>query len=167
MAEQMVQIRSVKEFFRDFIAKPAQDNGEDWLRRNLGMLKAQMLDAFRKEIFGQIVFKLGEETNQMSLDEVAELPGVQNILEQAFRKWRRLCILSAEYGLGGYFQLEDLRAALEIDARQVADLPVDEGVDVTDQIQNGELRVEGEEPVTLDQLKTEEPSPCLAEDGGC
>lgn len=132
MAE-MVQIRSVKEFFRDFIAKPAKENGEDWLRRNLPMIKVQILEAFRKEIFGQIVMKLGPETMNMDLDTLAEQDGIQNILNQAFRKWRRMCILAAEYGLGSYLRVEDLQETLLVDRREL-ELEPDPGEDVTERL---------------------------------
>ncbi len=111
MAEQLT-VRSVKHFFNEFIAGPAQKNGTDWLRRNKDLIKSQLIDAFRKEIFGQIVFKLGDKAKTMSRDELASLDGIQNILQQSFRKWRRLCILCGEVGIP-FIGVEDLKDALE------------------------------------------------------
>ena len=113
MAE-MVRIRSVKQFFNTFIAEPAQKNGVQWLSRHSDEVKAQLIDAFRKEIFGQIVFKFGPRAKDMSRDELANLDGIQNILQQSFRKWRRLCILCGESGIP-FISLEDLEEALKED----------------------------------------------------
>jgi hypothetical protein len=113
MAE-MVTVRSVKNYFNEFIVKPAKDHGIKWLSQNYELVKKQILDAFRKEIFGQVVFKLGPKAAIISKDELAQMDGIQNILQQSFRKWRRLCILCSEYGFS-FMGLEDLKDALEDD----------------------------------------------------
>ena len=146
MAE-MVQIRSVKQFFRDFIVKPYQENGEAWLRKvsNQTRIKNQLLDAFRKEIFGQVTLKLGPEAATMTRDQMANLDGVKNILHQSFRKWKRLCILCAETGIP-LIQLEDLAQALtDEDSETVMPNPEE---DVTDKLD--EILPPGEEPVYLE-----------------
>ena len=51
----MIQIRSVKQFLNDFIVNPAEKNGNDWLVKNLNLVKSNLLNAFRKEVFEQIV----------------------------------------------------------------------------------------------------------------
>ena len=142
---EMVQIRSVKQYFNDFVVKGLE--GKEKVNQvDLIPIKNAILDAFRKEIFGQIIFKLGPEAATMSKDEMANIDFVNNILVQTFRKWRRLCILCSEYGLGGFFQLEDLQHALddeseiEEDPEEVVEIP-DIEEDVTDQLE--------EEPVYL------------------
>ena len=112
MAQQMLPIRSVKQYFNEFIAEPANQNGGVvWLNKNRDQIRANILEAFRKELFGQVVFKLGPEAASMSRDQLASMDGIQNILEQTFRKWRRLCILCSEFGVS-FISLEDLRDAL-------------------------------------------------------
>ena len=144
---EMVQIRSVKQYFQDFIVEPLKDK-KSIQEINLIPIKQQMLDAFRKEIFGQIVFKLGPEAATMSRDDLAKLDMVNNILVQSARKWRRICILCSEAGLGNYFQLEDLRKALEDeeedDPEEVITIPSDEGVDVTDDLEETPVYLEEE-----------------------
>ena len=142
---EMVQIRNVKQYFNDFVVKGLE--GKEKVNQvDLIPIKNAILDAFRKEIFGQIIFKLGPEAATMSKDEMANIDFVNNILVQTFRKWRRLCILCSEYGLGGFFQLEDLQHALddeseiEEDPEEVVEIP-DIEEDVTDQLE--------EEPVYL------------------
>ena len=143
---EMIQIRSVKQYFNDFIVEELK--GLKKVREvDLIPVKQKILDAFKKEIFGQIVFKLGDDAKNMSKDDLAKLDVVNNILVQSFRKWRRLCILCGEYGLGSFFQLEDLKNVLdsddelEPDPNDIVEIPEDPGEDVTDQLD--------EEPVYL------------------
>lgn len=143
---EMVQIRSVKQYFQDFIVEPLKDK-KSIQEIDLIPIKKQMLDAFRKEIFGQIVFKLGPEAATMSRDDLAKLDMVNNILVQSARKWRRICILCSEAGLGNFFQLEDLRKTLEEeedDPEEVITIPSDEGVDVTDELEETPVYLEEE-----------------------
>lgn len=148
---EMVQIRSVKQYFNDFVVKGLE--GKEKVNQvDLIPIKNAILDAFRKEIFGQIVFKLGEDAKTMTKDDLAKVEYVNNILIMSFRKWRRLCILCSEYGLGSFFQLEDLQHALddesvvEEDPEEVVEIP-DMEEDVTDQLE--------EEPVYLNTDKNE------------
>lgn len=143
---EMVQVPSVKQYFNTYIVEGLK--GKDKVQElDLLKIKAQVLDAFRKELFGQIVFKLGPEAATMSRDELAKVEKVHNILVQTFRKWKRLCILCSEHGLGNYFQLEDLQRVLEEDEpdpKEVITLPDDPGVDVTE-----EVAMMAEKPVIL------------------
>ena len=141
---EMVQVPSVKQYFNTYIVEPLKDN-KNIQELDLLKIKAQVLDAFKKELFGQIVIKLGPEAATMSREELANIDKVHNILVQTFRKWKRLCILCSEHGLGNYFQLEDLQRVLEEDEPdpdEVVELP-DSEEDVT-----GEL-IDGEKPVIL------------------
>lgn len=90
MTNVMVPIRSVKQYFKEF--------GENALIKEgarPSMVREQILDAFQKEIFGQITLKyhdasiLAKPTDTIS-DETRE--GIRNILKNADRKFRRLCI---------------------------------------------------------------------------
>lgn len=143
---EMVRIRSVKQYFQDFLVEGLK--GKTKVQEiDILPIKQQMLDAFRKEIFGQIVFKLGPEAATMSRDDLAKLDMVHNILVQSARKWRRICILCSEAGLGNFFQLDDLRKVLEEeeeDPEEVVTLPNGEE-DVTDQLE--------EAPVYLEETK--------------
>ena len=141
----MVQIRSVKQYFNDYIVAPLKDK-QSVNELDLIQVKNQILDALRKEIFGQIVFKLGPEVKTMSRDDLAKLDVVNNILVQTARKWRRICILCSEHGLGNYFQLEDLRKVLdetEADPEEVV-IPEDNGTDVTEELEETPVYLEKE-----------------------
>lgn len=152
---EMVQVPSVKQYFNTYIVEPLKDK-KNIQELDLLKVKAQVLDAFKKELFGQIVFKLGPEAATMSRDELAKIDAIHNILVQTFRKWKRLCILCSEQGLGNYFQLEDLQRVLEEEEPDpeevvelppenqnatVVDIPPDVGMDVTGELVNGEKPV--------------------------
>ena len=134
--QQMVQIRTVKQYFNEYIVENLK--GKTKVSEvDLIPIRQQVLDAFRREVFGQIVFKLGPEAATMSKDDLAKIDFIHNILVAAFRKWKRFCILCGEYGLGSFFQLEDLQRILEEDEpdpEEVVTLPDDPGEDVTDQL---------------------------------
>ena len=145
----MVQIRSVKQYFNDFLVEGLKNN-KNITQSDIIMIKNQMLDAFRKEIFELIVFKIRPKAASMKRDDLAALDTVQNILKNSFRKWKRLCIICSEHGMGGLFNLEDLRKVLdetEDDPQEV--VYPDQEEDVTDRI--SEILPEGEEPVYLNE----------------
>ena len=94
MAEVFVPIMSVKQYFKQYavegIAKGADPN----------LVKKQLLDAFQKEIFGQITMKYHDAyILSKGADEVPEdvRKGVDAILQNSLRKWRRLCMMFGEY----------------------------------------------------------------------
>lgn len=146
MAE-MIQIRTVKQYFNEFIVEGLKGK-EKAGPTDLIPIKQNILKEFKKEIFGQIHFKLGKKATSLTPDELAGLEIVNNILKQSFRKWKRLCILCSEYGLGSFFQLEDLRQTLdeesEPDPEEVVELP-DMEEDVTDQLTEEPVYLEKEE----------------------
>ena len=151
----MVQIRSVKHYFNEFIVEGLK--GKTKVQEiDLIDIKQKILEAFKTEVFGQIKFKYGDKVKDMSNDELANLDGIHNILEQAFRKWRRLCILCGEYGLGSFFKLEDLKNILEGDSTIVAD---PEEVDVTDEIKDNPVVIVDEntmEPINNAEESTDD-----------
>ena len=95
MAEQMVTVRSVKGYFKEFgieaIGKKKADPD---------LVKQQILDAFHKEIFGQLAMKFGDPA--MLAKDISEVDPetkrqIDNILSNSVRKWKRLCIVFAQY----------------------------------------------------------------------
>ena len=148
--ENMVQIRSVKQYFNDFLVGGLKNNPNP-STSDILMIKQQILDAFRKEIFEQIAFKIGKEITDMNRDDLANMEPVQNILKNSFRKWRRMCMVCSEHGLGNLFQLEDLRRVLdekEDDPKEIV-YGEDAGEDVTDHI--NDVLPDGEKPVYLEE----------------
>lgn len=122
MSEKII-IRSVKQYFNEFIYenRSVMNNPLDRAR-----IKLQLLDAFRKEVFEQIVLKLGPEAASISRDELANIEFVSNILTNAFRKWRRLCMLATDAGLVNWLSLDDLKQILEEDKAEDAHIAEEE-----------------------------------------
>lgn len=149
----MVQIRSVKHYFNEFVVEGLKGKNNVQEIDLIG-IKQKILTAFKNEVFGQIKFKYGDRVNNMSTDEIANMDGIQNILQQTFRKWRRLCMLCSEYGLGNFFQLEDLKNILEDQSTVRVPDPVE--VDVTDEVKDNPVVIVDEE--TLEPIVKEESS---------
>ena len=95
MAEQMVPIRSVKGYIKEFAIEAIGKKHAD-----PDLVKQQILDAFHKEIFGQLMMKFGDP-ELLAIDVSAVDPEtkrqVDNILSNSVRKWKRLCIEFAKY----------------------------------------------------------------------
>ena len=151
---EMLPIRTVTQYFNELIVKGLE--GKTKVNQiDLIPIKNAILKAFKEEVFGQIYFKLGDEAKNMPKDDLAKVGFVNNILTQTFRKWRRLCILCGEYGLGSFFQLDDLQNvlddenAIEEDPEETVYAEDAEGEDVTDKLD--EILPPGEEPVYFEQ----------------
>ena len=143
MAEQRVAIRSVKQYFNEFISQPF--NGQKLRDADIIDAKAKILKAFQQELYGRIILKLGPEAAEMKPDDLADIDSVKTILQDVFRRWRRLCILCSEQGFGNYFHLEDLKEALKDGPTTVSTPDVEE--DVTDKLDD--ILPPGEKPVIL------------------
>ena len=95
MSEQMVTVRSVKGYFKEFgieaIGKKKADPD---------LVKHQILDAFQKEIFGQLAMKFGDPAmlaKDISAVDPETKRQIDNILSNSVRKWKRLCMVFAQY----------------------------------------------------------------------
>jgi len=112
MAEVMIPVRSVKNYIREF--------GIEAIGRKKAkpsLVKEQILDAFQKEIFGQLTAKFGRpDMLAMSSDQVdpETKRQIDNILSNSVRKWKRLCIEFAKYKeTYNLLQPSDLMVTLE------------------------------------------------------
>lgn len=88
MAEVMTPIRSVDGFFREFAIEAIGKKNAD---REL--VKEQLLDAFQKEIFGQIVDKFGDPNLLAKYEDEIDPETkrtVDNILKNSQQKWKKL-----------------------------------------------------------------------------
>lgn len=95
MSEHMVTIRSVKGYLKEFAIEAIGKQKAD-----PKLVKEQILDAFQKEIFGQLTMKFGDPAllakDIASVDPETKRQ-VDNILSNSVRKWKRLCIEFAKY----------------------------------------------------------------------
>ena len=89
MAAEMVPIRSIKQYLKEFGYEAIVKNNGDRL-----IVKEQILDTFQKEIFGQIVFRYGDPAILSRPIEQADektREGIRHILTNAKWKWKRVC----------------------------------------------------------------------------
>ena len=95
MAEQFVRIRSVKEYFKEFAVEAIGKK-----KTSPDLVRDQLLDSFRREIFDQLTLKfkdpyiLAKDASQID-DDTKEK--VNNIISNTVRKWKRLCIEFSKY----------------------------------------------------------------------
>ena len=95
MSEHMVTIRSVKGYLKEFAIEAIGKQKAD-----PQLVKQQILDAFQKEIFGQLTMKFGDPellAKDISSVDPETKRQVDNILSNSVRKWKRLCIEFAKY----------------------------------------------------------------------
>lgn len=95
MAEQVTTIRSVKGYFREFGIEAIGRKHAD-----PDLVKHQILDAFQKEIFGQLMMKFGDPAilaKDISTIDPETKRQIDNILSNSVRKWKRLCIVFSNY----------------------------------------------------------------------
>ncbi len=95
MAETFVRIRSVKDYIREFAVDGIYKKHAD-----PSLVKEQILDAFRREIFDQLAMKFGDPAllaADISTIDAETKRQVDNILSNSVRKWKRLCIEFAKY----------------------------------------------------------------------
>ena len=112
MAEQMVTVRSVKGYFKEFAIEAIGKKHAD-----PDLVKHQIIDAFQKEIFGQLAMRFGDPellAKDISNVDPETKRQVDNILSNSVRKWKRLCIVFAQYReTANLLYPSDLMATLE------------------------------------------------------
>lgn len=95
MAEQFYPIKSVKTYFKEYgveaIGKKKQAKD---------LVRAQLLDAFKHEIFNQFMVMLGDP--QLLAKDINDIDPetrrkADNILSNSVRKWKRLCVVFQQY----------------------------------------------------------------------
>ena len=77
----MIRIRSIKNYLQEF--------GNDGIGKGLPVetVKNQIIDAFRKEIFDQITFKLRIADISQAEDNPKNREAVTNIMKNSYKKW--------------------------------------------------------------------------------
>ena len=95
MAAYLVPIRSVKGYLKEFGFEAI---GKHHAKPEI--VKEQILDAFQKEVFGQLTMKFHNPAilaeDEANVDPETKRQ-IDNILANSMRKWKRLCIEFAKY----------------------------------------------------------------------
>lgn len=146
MATEIVPIRSIQQYLREFGYEAIVKNHAD-----RGLVKEQIIDAFQKEIFGQIVFKYKDAALLSRPDEQIDektREGVRHILSNAKWKWKRVCaefnkyretkdLISEDELL---LRLQDVVKIQESERDHPGDIPMEDGpvdVEIKEEGQNG------------------------------
>lgn len=146
MATEIVPIRSIQQYLREFGYEAIVKNHAD-----RGLVKEQIIDAFQKEIFGQIVFKYKDAALLSRPDEQIDektMEGVRHILSNAKWKWKRVCaefnkyretkdLISEDELL---LRLQDVVKIQESERDHPGDIPMEDGpvdVEIKEEGQNG------------------------------
>ena len=112
MAEQMVTVRSVSGYLKEFGIEAIGKKHAD-----PDLVKQQILDAFQKEIFGQLTMKFGDPgmlARDFDTVDPETKRQIDNILSNSVRKWKRLCIEFSKYReTFNLLQPSDLMVTLE------------------------------------------------------
>lgn len=133
MAETLVRIRSVKDYMKEFgvdaIGRKHQDPE---------LVKQQILDAFRREIFEQLALRFDDVTVLAKPEDEVDPETkrmADNILRNCMRKWKRLCIEFSKYReTFGLLHMEDLMDSMEdIVNSQRNTVEDDEGLIITEE----------------------------------
>ena len=146
MATEIVPIRSIQQYLREFGYEAIVKNHAD-----RGLVKEQIIDAFQKEIFGQIFFKYKDAALLSRPDEQIDektREGVRHILSNAKWKWKRVCaefnkyretkdLISEDELL---LRLQDVVKIQESERDHPGDIPMEDGpvdVEIKEEGQNG------------------------------
>lgn len=90
MGRQVI-IRSKEQYWRDYILSG--------ISKGLchATIKEQLLEAFRKEIFGQITLRMNTDDLNKVPETLKNKKTIENIAKQSQNKWISLCIMCAGY----------------------------------------------------------------------
>ena len=89
---EMLRIRSAEEYFREF--------GQNGIGKGADrtLIRRQLIDAFRKEIFGLVAMRTKKSFDELPDNEDPEAMRVaRNVIKDTTRKWVKLCDMFARY----------------------------------------------------------------------
>ena len=115
---QRVNVMSVGDYIQKFGIDGIGKGADRW------MIKRQMLDTLRKEIFELSVFRIGPEvfSNEYGPDE-KDRKKLENILEGAQKKWNGICKIFNRYQeTAGLIEEKDLKEYLNEQMKMANDI---------------------------------------------
>ena len=81
-----VVVLSAQQYFNKYAKKGIGQGADRW------MIKRQLIDAFKKEIFGLVAMRTGRNLNDIPMEEAAEVrKTAKNIIHDEVMKWKKLC----------------------------------------------------------------------------
>ena len=90
--QEQVTVMSADQFFDKFAKEGIGKGADRW------MIKRQMLDAFRKEIFGLVSMRCKKQYDSLPPEGDEEAMRIaRNVIKDESRKWKKLCDMFALY----------------------------------------------------------------------
>jgi hypothetical protein len=91
MQEQVV-VMSAEQYFKKYAVEGIGKGADRW------MVKRQMVEAFRKEIFGLVAMRAKKNFEDIPLEGDPEASRIaKNVIHDATRKWKKLCDMFSRY----------------------------------------------------------------------
>ena len=103
--QERVIVKTAEQYFKEY--------GEDGIGKGADrwMIRRQLIDAFRKEMFGLIVMRTKKHYDEISFENDPESSAkAQNIIKDSVKKWKKLCGMFDKYvETRGLLKLNDLK----------------------------------------------------------
>ena len=153
MQEQVI-VMSAEQYFKKYAVDGIGKGADRW------MIKRQLIDAFRKEIFGLVSIRAKKQYDEIPPEGDPEASRIaKNVIHDVTRKWIKLCGMFAKYketsGLIGpkdlklYDEIEEIGTTTEDimenqedenvgNAEEVGEQPGEEGNEASDASSDGE-----------------------------
>ena len=90
--QEQVTVMTAEQYFQKFAVDGIGKGADRW------MIKRQMVDAFRKEIFGLVAMRTKKKFDDIPPEGDPEASRIaKNVIHDAARKWAKLCRMFAMY----------------------------------------------------------------------
>lgn len=135
-----VVVLSAQQYFDKYARKGIGEGADRW------MVKRQLIDAFKKEIFGLVAMRTGRDLNDIPMEEADEVRiKAKNIIHDEVMKWKKLCGMFEMYvQTQNLLKPDDLKLYDEIEDQGITAEEVNEKLNGSD-TDGDEVVEDGEE----------------------
>lgn len=122
MQEQVI-VMSAEQYFKKYAVDGIGKGADRW------MIKRQLIDAFRKEIFGLVSMRTKKQLDGIYAEGDPEAERIaRNVIHDATRKWIKLCGMFAKYKeTAGLINEKDLKLYDELEDEEDVGSPEEVG----------------------------------------
>ena len=91
MQEQVI-VKSADQYFKEYAVDGIGKGADRW------MIRRQLLDAFRREMFGLITLRTKKNYDDISQEDDPESAAkARNVIRDEIKKWKKLCSMFEKY----------------------------------------------------------------------
>lgn len=122
--EEMVRVRSAKEYFNEYGLNGIGKGADKW------MIRRQLIDAFQKEMFGLITIRMRKDIPEgvPAIGNPRAIEIIRNVTADTQKKWVKLCNMFAQYK-----ETRDLLSIDDLNGEYIKDDDNTDGDQVTDE----------------------------------